>query len=472
MSTPDRHSPPPPAGGHIIIIGGGATGALTAVGLAEAGFQVTIVEMGTPGNGSSSRSAAAIRAQFGVPETVLGMLYSEEWYRHLHDHLSTPEDQRGEVVFRQNGYLFLYEDETTVAAWDLKKRQQLRDSWAAAQKNAAMQQSLGLPVEVLTPEQVLQRWPHLTGDYAYGLVGATWCPNDGFLVPDLVYNHGIRRAKELGVKVMLNTKVIGSQVVGGKIVGLIVEAEDVIRVVGCHGVVNCTNAWAARVSTAIGGMPLPITPLKRYLGFVPRPPAFAQEDWARLPFTIYGMGPGRVCYSRPDGAQLMMGWAHDALPAKGFGNGDQDLIEPGFGPRDRSNGAPYVEAMRRQVADFAPGLVENPVESATCGFYGDTPDHNPLIGPDTRLGGLYHCAGFSGHGLMHAPISALLIRAMVAGEVEMAWKVTRDSDGKEVKRELRPAVRLPAPHDGHHLFLDAFAPDRDFGNSHAEGAVL
>jgi hypothetical protein len=45
---------------------------------------------------------AGIRAQFGVEETVLGMLYSEWWYAHFHEMLATPPEQRQQAI-PQNG---------------------------------------------------------------------------------------------------------------------------------------------------------------------------------------------------------------------------------------------------------------------------------------------------------------------------------------------------------------------------------
>src|SRR5229473_3015067 len=83
---------------HVIIIGGGATSALIAVRLAERGFRVTVLEKAQLGNGSSSRSAAGIRAQFSTEETVVGMQYSEWWYSHFHDLLHSPTDTRQQPV--------------------------------------------------------------------------------------------------------------------------------------------------------------------------------------------------------------------------------------------------------------------------------------------------------------------------------------------------------------------------------------
>src|SRR5947207_12284851 len=124
---------------HVVIIGGGATSALIAVRLAERGFRVTVLEKSQVGNGSSSRSAAGIRAQFSTEETVVGMQYSEWWYSHFHDHLHSPTDVRQQPVLRQNGYLFLYEDLDAVPAWQPRRRQELARIWQLAQVAADMQ---------------------------------------------------------------------------------------------------------------------------------------------------------------------------------------------------------------------------------------------------------------------------------------------------------------------------------------------
>src|SRR5437899_12824052 len=115
MNTPYpiRHS----SVDRVVLIGGGSTNALIAVRLAERGFRVTILEKAKIGNGSSSRSAAGIRAQFSIEETVVGMQYSEWWYSHFHDLLHSPPDVRDHPVMRQNGYLFLYVSTDAIPAW-------------------------------------------------------------------------------------------------------------------------------------------------------------------------------------------------------------------------------------------------------------------------------------------------------------------------------------------------------------------
>ena len=139
---------------HVVLIGGGSTNALTAIRLAERGFRVTVLEKAKIGNGSSSRSAAGIRAQFSIEETVIGMQYSEWWYAHFHQHLRTPPEMSQSVI-QQNGYLFLYEDpEQAAPVWKPGARGEMAQTWQLARANVAMQEQIGLPVEILEPQEI------------------------------------------------------------------------------------------------------------------------------------------------------------------------------------------------------------------------------------------------------------------------------------------------------------------------------
>ncbi len=437
----------PTSADDVVLIGGGSSSALTAVRLAERGFRVTVLEKARIGNGSSSRSAAGIRAQFSVAETVRGMQYSKWWYTQFHEMLATPIEGRQPVI-KQNGYLFLYEDpEKAAPAWKPSCRKEAEHVWQMAQANAEMQQQSGEPVELLTPQQVHERWPHLAPDR---LIGATWGPTDGFLYPQMIYTEGFRRAQELGVTVMQDTEVIGATLRYGRIVAL----ETTKGSIEANWFVNETNAWAARVSRCIGGMPLPVVPLKRYLYFMkPGKPIMSSEDWHRLPMTIYGVGSGRGAHSRPESDLLLLAGAHETAPEETFSDEDQDRIDPPF---NHNHGVEnYGYALVEQMFDFSPLLAEaGGLTATTSGFYGMTPDANPLIGFDNHLNNLIHAVGFSGHGLMHAPITALLVEALLTGDVK---------NGE---------ARLPGPFAEYTLNLKAFDPARTFNQLGREAMVL
>jgi glycine/D-amino acid oxidase-like deaminating enzyme len=149
----------------------------------------------------------------------------------------------------------------------------------------------------------------------------------------------------------------------------------------------------------------------------------------------------------------MIGHAHVTAPEPDFTDDDQDLFQPGFSAKEGFESAPY--AAWAQIEDFAPalaGAVGAPVD-ATCGYYGQTPDANPLIGVDPLVSNLVHAAGFSGHGLMHAPITAFLVTHMVRDPQSMS-------------------VALPHPFDQLPIDLRRFDPARDFAASLREGMVI
>src|SRR5581483_1094342 len=432
---------------HVVIIGGGATSALIAVRLAECGFRVTVLEKAQLGNGSSSRSAAGIRAQFSTEETVVGMQYSEWWYSHFHDILHSSADVRQQPVLRQNGYLFLYEAPDAIPGWQPRRQRELVHIWQQAQTAARMQQRLGLPVEVLTPQDVHERWPHLLSDR---LAGATWCPTDGFLLPHMIYGEGFRRAKELGVQVQQHTEVLEAISQGDRINALVTNRGTV----EADWFINATNIWAARLSPRIGGMALPVSPLKRYLYFLKTArPVMDATAWQQLPMTIYGVGSQRGAHSRPEHDLLLLAWAHETEPETDFSDADQDRIDPPF---RHDNGIDnYGCAILAQVEEFSPLLANaGGLMATTCGFYGTTPDANPLIGRDAHQQNLVHAVGFSGHGLMHAPITALLVEAILAGTIDHGH------------------VRMPAPFDHATIDLSTFDPGRAFDSSRRETLVL
>ncbi|MFN8522303.1 MAG: FAD-binding oxidoreductase [Chloroflexota bacterium] len=436
-----------PSGDRVAIIGGGVSGALSAVRLAQRGFSVTLLEKAAIGNGSSSRSMAGIRAQFGARETIVGMLFAEWFYVHFHDLLETPPDQRQPVI-RQNGYLFLYDDPDSAdldEGWGGARA--AARAWEVGRKTAELQRSVGVPVEILDRGAVLERWPFMRADL---IVGGTFCPTDGFLYPPVIYGEAIRRARELGVDVRQQTEVVGARSSRGRLTALVTARGDLT----VDAVVNCTNAWSPRVSRLLGGMELAIEPTKRYLYHLkPDVPVLSAEALAGLPMTIFGMGNGLGAHYRPDGDKLILAGTGTSGTEPEFADEDQDVVRSGFGHTHGVDnlGIRILLSIERYAPELATsgGLV-----ATTCGFYGLSPDGSPLIGRDSRMENLFHAAGFSGHGVMHAPITAFLVESLVAGDVR---------EGK---------VTLPTPFQEQSLDLDAFDPSRDFARSDHEHAVL
>ena len=418
---------------HVAIIGAGITGALTAHRLLQSGVRVTVLEAREKGAGSSSRSAACIRQQFSTPATVRAMMYSVSRYADFHELLHCPAET-GQVLV-QNGYLFLYEK----ALGDSEDAQRAA-RWDTAKRLVPMQQRHGLAdVELLDINAISERFPHIdTSD----LIGASYCPSDGFLRPDIIYMEGFRRVEELGGELFQNEAVVGgvhnSQ---GQLIALRTNRD---RELHADLFINATNAWAPRVSQLLGGHALPISPIKRYLYFIERGPSVNGDEFVNWPMTIT---PSRA-YCRPENKnQLLAGWAHMAHPEPGFDWADQDRIEPGYYHRSGLDNYGYqlwlelAEALSL-VGEFS-GL-----SATTAGFYATTPDHNPLLGFDPLQQRLIHAAGFSGHGAMLGPFTAAVIHdTVMAGE---------------------PISRIEL--GGHQIDLTDLLVDRSFGAM--EGMVI
>ena len=400
-------------GRRAVCIGGGITGVLTARELLLAGWQVTLLEGRHVGAGSSSRTAAGIRQQFSTPETVRGMRYSVAFYRAFAD-----EVEGGATPIVQNGYLFLHDR---------------AEAWAAAKDVVGMQRACGLEVDVLERDDLVRRFPWVSPDT---IVGGTFCPTDGFLLPHLVYNEGARRVRELGGTVVQNAEVTAG--VGAGRLTAVVTTKGTFE---ADLFLDCTNAWTGRTAEALGGEPLPVDPLKRYLWFLRREGSLSEEALASMPLVV---GPTGV-YCRPENRQtLLIGKKHDAPPEPRFSYEDQDQVETAMSHQGGVDAWPYVAWA--ELAEAVPPIGEFAgFDATTCGYYATTPDHNPFLGYDRRRPNLIRLVGFSGHGAMFGPFTARVARDLAEA-------------GRDLDR-----IRL----DGHDVPLEAFRIGRAFDRHEA-----
>ena len=119
---------------NVVIIGGGVMGTSTAYHLAKRGCQdVVLVEKKQLASGSTGLSVGGIRLQFSSEANIRISMESLRTFERF------AEEFDAEIDFRQDGYLFLATEP---------------QDWAEFQANVAVQQRAGVPVRLLSPEEI------------------------------------------------------------------------------------------------------------------------------------------------------------------------------------------------------------------------------------------------------------------------------------------------------------------------------
>lgn len=345
----------------VVIIGAGIMGASIAYHLAVRGCTNVIVleREETEISGSTARSVAGVRHQFSTEVNIRLSLYSIERLKRF------TEEVGGHSGLQQTGYLFLIDNQ---ADWDTYRA------------NVALQRSLGVRVELLSPEDAARFIPGMRTD---DLIGATFGPDDGFCDPHGIAIGYLNRARELGVRLERATPALGIRIVSDHVAGV----ETPRGVINCPIVVNAAGPWAGEVGM-LAGLEIPVRPYRRCV-YVTEPfPAIPGP----IPLTI-DVGTG--FYMRKEHENVLFGKSNYAEPPGYNLAVDWEWLDT------------VLEAgLRRFPILERAGLAE---KLCWAGAYEITPDHMPILGRHPELEGYVDASGFSGHGIMHAPATGLLI---------------------------------------------------------------
>ncbi|WP_135806083.1 NAD(P)/FAD-dependent oxidoreductase [Halorussus marinus] len=345
-----------------VVVGGGIVGLSSAYSLAQAGADVTLLEKGSLGMGSTARSAGGIRSQFSTRVNVELSVASRAVWDDFAERFGV------DIAYRKSGYLFVARTEATAERF---------------REDVAMQNDLGVDTEYLDPATARERCPGLIDDR---FVAATYNGADGFADPNLAVQGYAEAAREAGVDVRTGTAVTDVRTDGDAVTG--VDTDDG-RIDGTF-VVNAAGAWAGEVAE-LAGVDLPIAPRRRQIAVV-EPTRSVPED---VPLTI-DLQTGSYFRPERDGAALVGGQFDEADP-----DVDPDAYSESL---DIDWAATAVE----RAADWTTYFDgDSRIRRGWAGLYAVTPDHHPIV-EETRPG-LVTAAGFSGHGFQHAPATGQIV---------------------------------------------------------------
>jgi len=345
----------------VVVVGGGIIGASVAYFLQRGGAgRVVLVDRGLFGGGSSSRAAGGIRQQFSTEVNVRLSQKSLDYYRRFEAELAV------DAGFRESGYLFLLTDGR---------------SWKAFQRNALLQRGLGVPVELLDARAAQRLVPQLDVE---GVLGATYCPTDGFADPGSAVAGFVAGARAAGVAACDQTTVTGIALRDGGVAAVETDRGSIETPL----LINCAGAFAATIGR-MAGLDLPVRPYRRQI--------YVTEPFdglpAAMPLTI---DFGTKFYCRREGAAVLMGM--------------DDPEEPSG--EDTATTTAFLERLTAAATRRLPVLADAAIRLGWGGLYEVTPDHNPLLGA-TSVRGFYCACGFSGHGFMHAPAAGMVIADLI-----------------------------------------------------------
>ena len=357
----------------VVVVGGGIVGVSTAYFLAEKGVKrVLVLESNYIGGGSTFKCAGGIRASFTSRVHVILMKKSIELWGKLAALYGFP--------YRRSGYLWLIDNEE-----DYEKFREIQ----------RFHHSLGLKTSFAAEDFVQEVAPALE---ASKLVAAYYDPLAGKASPFKSLQALFLASRDMGVEYRIGitaNRLVSSD---GKILGVetskgILKADNVVLAAGTN-----TSSLLQGI-----GLSIPLEPL-------PRHAAITEEYGRAFDPLLVDVSTGAYSVQTSHGHVLM-------------GVGVEE--RPGGPALERYDFLPKLLSVWTK---WLPWLAEAHILRYWVGYYVMTPDHHPVVGPISRVEGVYVASGFSGHGFMMAPITGH----------EIAEWITSGKPSISETRELAP----------------------------------
>ena len=332
----------------------------------DLGFKgsVIVVEKDpTYANSATTLSAASIRQQFSTPVNIAMSQFGLQFIHELKDRFGPGAD----IGFHEGGYLLLASQAglPTLTA------------------NHEIQTEAGANIELMAPEHLKQTFPWLNvEDLAAGSLGVSgegWF--DAHMLLDLV-----RKGAIAAGATFIKDEVIGLEKKGNRVSSVALSSGKVIT---CGAAVNCAGPNAGKVAAMLD-IPLPIEPRKRTVFVID-----CQQPHPGMPLMVDTSG----VYIRPEGDYYISGVSPDASIDVEVDINDTD---PHYDL--------FEEMIWPSLYNRMPGFDAIKMVNAWAGHYEYcTLDQNPIIGAHPEISNFYIAAGFSGHGLQHAPATGRAI---------------------------------------------------------------
>ena len=376
----------------VLIAGGGIIGSAIAAALVERGVRdVCVVDLDLHGRYASSElNAGGVRATWWQEVNIAACRDTIAFFR----------QHAEEFSFRQHGYLWLYDR---------------RELFETALERQRLQEQLGWGVEILAPDEIGRRFPHL--DRAMDkIVGATFSPGDGLVNPNAVRRWYRERAEAGGARFLNRHYIEGVETVehapGSRRVEVVHvvevvkgdpadEARTIEKILTRHRippddtldhpslrpeiVVNALGAWSPILSSKLGVRDVAV-PVRRQIALV-------DVRAHNLPGGVELAQLGMVVdassvYYHPEGPYILAGYSSPAEPSGYDFRYDGDaFFEEEIWPR---------LALRSSAFERCAHI------RGWSGLYSVTPDRSGVVGAVPGFSNLIEAHSFTGRGVMQS----------------------------------------------------------------------
>jgi len=342
----------------VVIIGGGINGCSLAYNLAKKNVDVVVVEKNYLSSGATGACGAGIRQQWSTIENTKLAIESVKIFEKLSKELGQ------DIDFRQGGYLIAIHDEK-----ELKQ----------AEKNVAMQRSLGLKVDIIDANKI-NDIVSILDVKGMEAIGATFCPTDGHANPFKTNFAYADAARKKGAEIYTHTKVTGIKTNKNKISSVETDKGSIKTDV----VVNAAGIDSKDIASMVN-IKLPLVAYRKEI--------MATERLQPLFEAMVISFKDGIYFSQQNEGQIVGG-----IPIPEERSGYKTM--PTFA---------FMKHMAKTITRYAPVLKHVNMLRHWTGFYDVTPDARPILGETKKIKGFIQCNGFSGHGFMISPMVAKIL---------------------------------------------------------------